>query len=379
MRSSDLRLAGEVAAAAGPCLSVEVDQARDEAALLSMAWALTELFGDRPGDALESPVLAAGHDAIVRRWIDHLVAVGWLDPETTAWRRRPPSRADLDALWQRVLALAPVPGAGGSLTRFFASCAAVLPQLLTGDVLVQSLLFDDDLIPTEVYQANEASRYTNAAAAAAVRRRCCDVIAEGRTPVILEIGGGVGGTTDVVLDELTDLPLHYHFTDVGDWFTVRAEERWAGRAGLTTGYFDINTAGSQLGEALGALNGKLDVVVAANVMHNAKDVPECLRGIARCCCSGADLVLIETGTEHLPLLISMRFLMSAPPPGEGIGGERSAKGRILLTTDQWTEALGGGNGWWLQEILPGTDSNHPVARYDQHVWVATREEGNGCE
>ncbi|MDO5093210.1 MAG: class I SAM-dependent methyltransferase [Propionibacteriaceae bacterium] len=372
---SDLHLVGEAAAAAGPCLSVEVDQARDEAALLSMAWALAELFGNQPPNtAVDSSMLAPGHGVIVRRWIEHLVAADWLEPGTGEWRRNPPSRAELDMAWQRALALAPNPGAGGSLTRFFAGCAEVLPQLLTGDVLVQSLLFDDDSIPAEVYQANEASRYTNAVAAAAVRRHCCNVLAEGRTPAILEIGGGVGGTTDVVLDELTDLPLRYHFTDVGDWFTYRAEERWAGRAGLTTGIFDINDTELQQRDGLGALSGELDVVLAANVMHNATDVPKCLGGIAGHCRPGAILVLIETGTEHLPLLISMRFLMKSPPSTEGIGGERFAEGRILLTSSQWSEALES-NGWQLQEVLPGTNSNHPVARYDQHVWLAVCGEG----
>lgn len=362
---TDLRLAGQEAAASGPCLPEEVDRARDQATLASMAWALRAMGGDRPGEAAG---LVPAAQSIVRRWLEELSTAGWVD-EAGAWLRTPPH--DVTSAWDAALALAPEPRAGGALTRFFANCAHALPEILTGEVQVQSLLFDDDAVAEEIYQANEASRYTNTVAAHAVRERCLEVTTEGRTPVAVEIGGGIGGTTDVVLEQLTDLAVRYHFTDVGEWFTSRAVERWAGRAGLTTGSLDINAAAEEQHTALGELNGKVDVVLAANVMHNALDVPAALQTLAALCRPAARLVLIETGTEHLPLLISMRFLMTPPPPGEGIGGDRGTHDRILMSTPDWSRVIDTGS-WQLADVLPGPDSDLSVARYDQHVWLADR-------
>lgn len=363
MQAEELQRIGEEAAASGPHMNVETDRARDTAALASMAWAIAELSGG--GSTMDAlPPLPAEHGSIVRRWFDELRAAGWLHRD--GWNKTPPSRSDVADAW----ALAEET-TGGALTGFFARCAMALPQLLTGEVQVHGLLFDDDATTTEIYQTNEASRYTNAVAAAELRHRCRTILAQARTPTVLEIGGGVGGTTDVIFAAVTDLPLRYHFTDVSDWFTMRAQQRWAGRSGLTTGLLDINDDDVRRREALGSLHGEFDIVLAANVMHNATDVPRSLRSIASHCRPEAQLLLIETGTEHLPLLISMRFLMSAPPASSTIGGERASEGRILLTTGQWSQALDS-DCWRLRHVLPGPRSTHPVARYDQHVWIALR-------
>ncbi|RBP64944.1 methyltransferase family protein [Brevibacterium sanguinis] len=366
----EARRAGAEAADCGPKLDPLVDAARDRAALASMAWAVDRLGGDSPAAATMAADLSADARAIVGRWLDELRRSGHLSADIR-WVSAPPSRAEVDRAWAEALALAPDPGAGGALTRFFAACSRNLPALLTGEVRLQSLLFDQDDIAAEIYRTNEASRYTNAAAAEVVRARCRGVLRSGRTPQVLEVGGGVGGTTEAVLDTVRDLPLRYHFTDVGDWFVTRACTHWAGRAGLSAGILDINDASERQREALGDLAGGIDVVLAANVMHNAVDVSSSLRILADLCRPEAALALIETGTEHLPLLISMRFLMTLPPPGSGIGGDRTRTGRTLLDTTDWSEVVAA-SGWDLLDVLPGPDDDHPAARYDQHVWHAVR-------
>lgn len=362
------RSAGTAAADSGPTLDPAVDAARDDAALQSMAWAVSHLSGDTPATATTLEGLSADARAIVVRWLEELKKSGRLSAEGR-WTTAPPSRDEVDQAWEEALALAPEPGAGGALTRFFAACSRTLPALLTGEVLLQSLLFDEDDVATEIYRTNEASRYTNAVAAEVVRARCLRVLQTGRTPRVLEVGGGVGGTTEVVLDAVRDLPLRFHFTDVGDWFVTRACERWAGRAGLSAGILDINDPFERQREALGDLTGEIDAILAANVMHNAVDVSGSLRALSDLCRPGAELALIETGTEHLALLISMRFLMTLPPSGPGIGGDRARSGRILLDTTEWDEALAAA-GWDLLDVLPGRGDDHPSARYDQHVWHA---------
>nr|WP_277605816.1 class I SAM-dependent methyltransferase [Glycomyces sp. L485] len=227
-------------------------------------------------------------------------------------------------------------------------------------------MFEDDDVTDEIYRSNEASRYTNAAAAAAVRAHL-----EPRTATaVWEIGGGTGATTEPVLDAVRDLDLRYHFTDVGRWFLDQALDRWAGRAGLTTGLADINDPDLASNLALPPAGG-YDVALAANVLHNAADPARTLTAVARAVAEDGLLVMIETAREHLPLLVSMRFLMSPPGPGARFTDHRAATGRIFLSLPEWKDALAR-SGWRLDLTAPGPDPSHPAARYDQHLLVARR-------
>ncbi|KAB1947903.1 class I SAM-dependent methyltransferase [Brevibacterium linens ATCC 9172] len=352
---------------------IRLDRARDEAALASMACMVSELGTAAPEQFAAADGIAAEHRSVAARWISELIAAGFLSDDASQWRITPPSRGDVDALWSQALDLTADQPTGTALTQFFASCWRHLPELLAGEITVHSLLFDGDDITAEIYQSNTASQHVNAETASAVRRRCLQILDEARTPAILEIGAGVGGTTDIILDAVDDLPLTYHFTDIGHAFTHEALSRCAGRSGFTSGVLDINAPLSELQAQLPGLVGDIDIVIAANVMHNARNVQSALSAITELVRTDAEFALIETGTEHLPLLISMRFLMSPPPPGPGIGGDRAETGRILLTAHEWSQALEA-TGWTVLEVWPGPGSDHPIARYDQHMWHTRRRQ-----
>lgn len=361
--------AGDVATSAPEATLVALDAARDAAALLSMARAVGRLAG--PGAVVAEqvaagPAVAARHRPVVRCWVRTLTRAGWLDP--SGWSRPVPTDEEVVRAWDTARAVVPVRGQGRALTDFFAGCAEHWADLLADRVQVQQLLFDDPLVAEEIYQTNPASRWTNAVAAAAVAGHCRGLGDQGRLPRVLEVGAGTGATTDVVLDALRDLDVDYHFTDVGEWFGVQALDRYAGRAGFTGGVLDLEELDPDAPPG-----DQVDVVLAGNVLHNATRPGRTLRALAALTRPGGLLVLVETGTEHLPLLVSMRLLMS---PVEGRGGpqdERAAEDRIFLGLERWSELVAT-SGWGPPVAVPGHGTGHWLERYDQHTLVAVRED-----
>ncbi|QSB06674.1 class I SAM-dependent methyltransferase [Natronoglycomyces albus] len=367
--------AADAAWRGGPVAGPQLASARDRAALLSMHAALHCLAPTQRFDAASlarKGGVAARHAPIVDRWLEELAAhdIVRRHEQQWEWNAEPPARQAVDAAWQTARELAPRRGEGRALTDFFARCAEHWRELLTDTIGAQTLLFEDEAITTEIYQTNAASRYTNAAAAEALAQ-CLEQHHGPTAPSALEIGGGMGGTTDVVLDRIRHLAADYHFTDVSRWFLERGRDRWAGRCGLTTGFFDINDPA-----AWESPPRRFDVVLAANVFHNAHDPAMLSRRLRSVANDSGHLVMIETHIEHLPLLMSMRFLMSPPTAKVPFTDERANNGRIFLPMSQWRQHLQD-NGWTVLDLVPTdpaeTESDqlaHPVARFGQHVLIA---------
>ncbi|MDO4609788.1 class I SAM-dependent methyltransferase [Corynebacterium sp.] len=287
--------------------------------------------------------VAPRHRAIVRRWRTVLDEHG----------------AAPGVSWDDVVAVGE--GLGQTpLDRFFARCDEHLEELVSDDVRLQALLFDEgseDAVSV-LYSANPISELTNAAAGEEVRAIALETAPEPAR--ILEIGAGTGATTGPVLDAVADQPLDYRFTDVSEWFLERARTTFAGRSGMSFGLYDLNAIDPPL--------GPWDGVVAGNVLHNVTDPVAFFRRLRPRMSERGRLVLVETGTEHHPLLISMRFMMSPPPedPDRGFTDARSGDGRIFLTPAEW-EAAASSAGWTVLSRVP--DDAHPLAWLGQFTLV----------
>ncbi|MFR9728079.1 methyltransferase [Saccharopolyspora sp. MS10] len=272
----------------------------DEVALRAMADLLSE----------GEPRVDPRHAWIVRRWRAELAA------------NEVPASLPAEALPRACAALGYPP----AMAEFFAAAIAHLPRLLRDEVPLQALLFPDGEITTALgsYQDNLINTYLNRAladlTASVARTRAAPLR-------VLELGGGVGGSTRTVLDALGEAPTDYLFTDVSRFFLDLAESAFPE---VRTGLLDINSD-------LAGHTEKHDLVIAANVLHNAVDVRSALAAVRSVLAPGGVFALIESTREHLPALVSMQFLMS-PRPGEsqaGSGDLRAGTDRIFLTEQQW--------------------------------------------
>lgn len=243
------------------------------------------------------------------------------------------------------------------MTRLHTEIAGRLGELIRDETRIEEILFaHHDIVPAlTAYQDNVVSRYLNAALADAVGR----AVPADRPLRIVELGAGGGICTRAVLRALDGRGVgagrpDYLFTDVSPAFVSAARDRLS-RPGLRFGLLDINADLVDQGEGLEP--GGTDVVVAANVLHNAEHVGRTLRRIRRLLRPGGVLAVVESTRDSHAVLTSMAFLLS---PADG---ERSAD-EVFLDRRAWRRELVGA-GFALVFDLPDPDG--PLDASGQHL------------
>lgn len=170
-------------------------------------------------------------------------------------------------------------------------CGEHLTAILRGDCNPLQVLFPEGSteLLERIYQQSPFARPANDFTANAVARAIAGLPAD-RPVRILEIGAGTGGTTAFVLAKLpTDRSVEYVFSDVSNLFMMRAQERFAGRAGLAFRVLDIERDPAQSGFE----PHRFDIVIAANVLHATRDLRVSLNHVQRLLAPDGLLALIE--------------------------------------------------------------------------------------
>ncbi len=314
---------------------------------------------DDIADRLE---FAPRHRWLLYRWLGVLTERGHLDREPGGGYRfvspvPEPKCPDL-------LTLCADLGYPVALAGFMRSCNERLTELAQDRIKIQELLFTDGEMATAVasYRDNVVGHYLNRGARQAIASWTRNLGSD-RSPVrILELGAGTGGTTDDVLAGLTGLPVDYHFTDVSQFFLRGAQERFGDHPQLRYGIVDLNADLPR--------QDRCDIVLAANVIHNALHIGEMLGRLHGVIRPGGALVFIETCTANYQLLTSLKFLMS-PNPGQPQPGQSDirAGARIFLSENEWCDQLAAA-GFDPLPVLPAAD--HPLRGLDQRLFVAAR-------
>lgn len=349
----------------------------DDVALKGMAWTLHGAGLFRGGGSHSAAEIAAAtrtaerHRWILRRWLAVLCAEGLLDggPESGYRDLRRVDRRAMRAEARGLDEAREGLGYPPELTLFFQRSIAHLPALLRDEVPLQALLFAGGENDTAdgAYRDNAVNRYLNAAAAAAVRDEARRV-PEGGILRVLEIGAGVGGTTGDVLARLAGAPVDYLFTDVSRYFLDTGRERFGAVPGMRFALLDVNDARSATETTP---SGSRDVVIAANVLHNAYDIDRCLHDIHDLLAPGGLLLCIDTCAELYQILTSMQFLMSARDGTERPGSRdfRAGTDQIFLSRRQWREHLRGAG---LVPVAGVPPPNHPMDAISVTLFAARR-------
>ncbi|WKX17258.1 non-ribosomal peptide synthetase [Streptomyces sp. HUAS CX7] len=306
------------------------------------------------------------HRHIVRRWLRALAARDLLthrEPDDTYAGLVHVTAAEAERRWRRAAELEHEIGWSTELLTVMRTCAARLPELLSGGTGIRGLLFPGAATEAAdaAYRDNLAIRHLNRAVVAALREIAASHTGEERLRV-LEVGGGVGGTTGELVPVLAEYGVDYLFTDASAFFLNEARERFADHAWVRYRRFDID----EDARAQHLLPNTFDVVICANTLHAAADADTAVGRLRELLVPGGQLVFVEnTRDENLPLLVSMEFLEVA---GRTWTDVREHTGQSFLTHAQWRELL---DRHAATEVTSLPEPRDTLALTGQEVFLAT--------
>lgn len=312
----------------------------DRVAMLAMAARLRAdgLFGAEAvyhslDEIYQATHVAQTHQRLLRRWLDALVGARALTRDAQGHYRDliPSDTAALDDAWQQVDRLEQRTRYGSLALDYIRARSKNLAGLLHGERDVRGLLFPQGELSTAqaAYRDNVASRSMNAIAIAAITEfaKQCD-----RPLCLLEVGAEVAGTASELVPALQAYGTEYWFTDLSTFFLTEARKRFADYDGMHYGLFDMNLPAA----AQGMQANSMDVILCANVLHNARHAGEVLASLAQLLTPGGILVFIEpVGRHNYPLLVSMAFF----PELSGFTDLRAETDQTFFTREQWLDLL----------------------------------------
>ncbi|WP_172966049.1 type I polyketide synthase [Cupriavidus pauculus] len=287
------------------------------------------------------------------QWLARLHADGCLDRDGVHYRATalPAPGAD------------PLPGAPapwlGTLARYVEGCVAQHDALIQGRQSALALMFghDDGLdVARAFYRDNPVAAALNASAGAVIAQ----LAQASHTGLrVLEAGAGTGATTEAVLTALQGLPRGpalYRFTDVSPWFLDAARDRFGHGAPMEYGLFDLNRPVDFDAHPADGY----DVIVVAQALHDACDIPRSLARLRRLLRAGGHLVLIEaTARDSYLQLASVGFMEALA----GFDDARADDGQPMLALPTWRSVLDAAGFSTVLTWPPGDD-------WRQHLIVA---------
>ena len=297
------------------------------------------------------------------RWLDVLVDEGrvTMHPGSTLELKEHHQLSDCVAYWQQVRRLGAAVDYGDDLLAYVGECIQNLPGLLAGTVDPLGLFFREGTVDTATaaYRDNLVSTYANRLVVSGLTARAARASpATSQRPLrVLEVGAGVGGTSAGLVAALAPYDVQYTFTDVSNFFLAQGREMFADHDFIDYRMFDINRPPA----AQGFSACSFDVVVCANVLHNAVNVDDALAMLDRLLAPGGSMVFIDATAINHPLMISMEFK-------EGLHGftdARAGTNAAFLTYEQWHSALARSPFGEVQSFPP---PDHPLAWLGQHVF-----------
>ncbi|MFE6686302.1 amino acid adenylation domain-containing protein [Streptomyces sp. NPDC057743] len=286
-----------------------------------------------PGEEASAETIVAAHGikdryvGLVRQWLALLAGAGRLKAAGEG-RYQCVAPLDAEAADERVRSgLAAIQG--GDAYRVFvdyvAHCADRQVELLLGRSNPLELLLPggSSEVTDMLYARNPVSALQNRVAGQVARQFTDGSTAE---PVrFLEVGAGTGATTAAVLPQLPADGVRYRFTDISTYFVRRAERRFTAYPFVDYGVCDLDDAGPHT-----LAPGSADCIIAANVLHDAKDLHRTLEGLRDALAPGGLLLLVE-GTENSPIqMITVGFIEGFAHQGRELP---------LLGVQEWRTAL----------------------------------------
>jgi yersiniabactin nonribosomal peptide/polyketide synthase len=310
---------------------------------------------------LEALAAQPQYNRLIQQWLQRLTEQGLLEENTNGYR----CIASLETLDSVSSISAPESPWGMTLSRYLDHCISHHDALLTGQQQPLELLFGNSLfgndLPDENPQITEALYNQNPVMRSLheYAERIVQAIGETNTNLqVLEVGAGTAATTRHLLPALEGKLKQYHFTDISPLFLAEAKQRFGDHPALSFRLFDLN----QPVDFKVHPDTGYDLIVAVNVLHDARHVVYGLRRLRHLLNSDGHLMIIEATERNSALqLASIGFI-------EGLNGYqdlRIADNKPMLDVTMWRQVLEQA-GFSVDLCWP--EAEHPTLR--QHLILA---------
>jgi acyl transferase domain-containing protein/SAM-dependent methyltransferase len=317
----------------------------------------------RPGEVHDAESLIqcfaipAMYKLLLQRWLERLAGAGILCADGGKFvSAEPLTDPDLASCIREVeQALADDP----DLLAYIRNCSEKLPQVIAGKESPLETLFPggSSTIAEQLYAGANINRYTNAIAGAAVEAAARASKAN-RPFRVLEVGAGTGATSATLLPLLDPSRSEYVFSDVSDLFLTRARENFAAFPFASFAMFDLEKDLETQGFALHSF----DIIVAANVVHAARDLDGALKRINLLLAPGGILLLVEATHHHGWFDITTGLIEGWQHFADELRGDHP-----LLTPELWKDALSVRG---FDEVTAFPEVGSPAKVLGQHVILA---------
>ncbi|QUH01868.1 methyltransferase [Saccharopolyspora erythraea] len=346
--------------------------ALDEISVLVMARTLAQLGAFRTPEQpvsvdslMQRCAVAPDHEPLFRQWMhvlaDNKILRSGPGPDEYACSDTL-SATELDEQVEKRMAALVVDGVERVFTDYFVSSAAQQVDLLRGEASPLPLLFPDGdpTLAETFYARNPISVVLNGVLAETVAK-AVELGPTDRPVRILEIGAGTGATSTTVLSRLPAERTRYCFTDVSQYFTDHAKQRFAEHTFVDYAVLDLNNHPGDQGFA----PESFDVIIAANVIHTARRIDHALERLRPLLTPSGLLVAIERTANTPVQMVTVGFL-------EGFSyyeDQRKESNLPLLSPAGWVTTLQEGGFHRIATLPQGAAATTELA---EHVILAER-------
>ncbi len=293
---------------------------------------------------------------LTKLWLQVLVKEGVLrEEEQTFALVEHNLHLNSEALWDEFYRIEEEFNYSREFVDYLKKSSDVLPEMIQGQENPLNVLFPKgDVAPAlAAYHDNKINQIQNGIAVKEVLYLCRQANQKepGRPFRILEVGAGVGGTSLDLIPQLEGRQVEYHFTDLSAFFLNHAQENFRSYEWVNYGLFDINQDFALQGyEAF-----SFDLILCANVLHNARDIHEVMDNLKHLLVDRGTMIILEETRVSYMLLTSMEFK-------DGLTGFQDERGeeQTFFTRAQWEKIFSRHGGEVVFEF-PGQDSKLDIS------------------
>jgi acyl transferase domain-containing protein/NADPH:quinone reductase-like Zn-dependent oxidoreductase/SAM-dependent methyltransferase/acyl carrier protein len=232
--------------------------------------------------------IAPDHRRLLERTLDILGEDSFVAMQADGWKvQRLPDATNPNEVWSSLWGRFPSMQSELMLVR---QCGERLAEILKGEIDPLEAIFPQGSVTMaeHLYQDAPSYRIYNILAQKAVAI-ALERLPDDRTIRILEIGGGTGGMTAYVLRKLPPDRTEYVFSDVTQFLTGQAEQKFRDFSFVRYQLLDIETDPV----AQGYEPHSFDMVLASDVLHATRDLRDSLKHVKQLLASNGLLVFLE--------------------------------------------------------------------------------------